>query len=80
MTTDEILGKAIHRLTEMGDHHPSMVLYSQAKVLYKLIPDIIDLLELARANWDSGLQGEDFAETFRELISLAKIVIEETNE
>lgn len=80
MTTDEVLGKAIHRLTEMNDHHPSMVLYSQAKVLYKLIPDIIDLLELARANWDSGLQGEDFAETFRELLSLAKIVVEETNE
>lgn len=80
MTTDEILGKAIHRLTEINDRHPSMVMYSQAKMLYKLIPDIIELLELARTNWDSGLQGEDFAETFRELISLAKIVIEETNE
>ena len=80
MTTDELLGKAIHRLTEIDYRHPSMVLYSQAKMLHKLIPDLIQLLELARTNWDSGLQGEDFAETFRELVSLAKIVVEETNE
>ena len=80
MTTDEMLGKAIHRLTEMNDKHPSMVLYSQAKLLYKLIPDLIELLQLARDNWDSGLQGEDFAQTFRELVSLAKIITEETDE
>lgn len=80
MTTDELLGKAILRLTEVGDRHPSMVLYSEAKMLYKLIPDLIQLLELARSNWNSGLQGEDFAETFPEWINLAKIITEETNE
>jgi len=58
----------------------SMVLYSEAKMLYKLIPDLIQLLELARSNWNSGLQGEDFSETFPEWINLAKIITEETNE
>lgn len=45
---EELFQEAINVLNKMNDHHPPMVWYSEAKLLYKLIPDIVDILEWAR--------------------------------
>jgi hypothetical protein len=76
MTDGEQLEYAIAKLEELNNHHPSMVLFSEAKMLYKTVPVLIQLLTLAVANWDDKWP-EDFAETYVEWIELAKIINEE---
>lgn len=76
MNDGEKLEYAVAKLEEMNTHHPSMVLFSEAKTLYKTIPTLIKLLNLASENWDERWP-DDFAETYLEWIELAEIINEE---
>jgi len=44
----DLFDEAIAKLDKMNDHHPSMVWYAEAKFLYTLIPDLIEILEWAK--------------------------------
>lgn len=65
----ESLTIAIEKLESMEEHHPSMVMYSEAKMLYKLVPI------LRRAM-------EEELETMNNcyILELAKVISEETKE
>jgi len=76
MNDGEQIEYAIAKLEEMNNHHPSMVLFSEAKLLYKTLPILIQLLTLAGQNWDERWP-DDFAETYTEWIELAKVINEE---
>jgi hypothetical protein len=76
MTDIEQLENAIFKLETLNNHHPSFVLFSEAKLLYKTVPTLIKLLSLAADNWDAKWP-EEFAETYPEWVELAKIVNEE---
>lgn len=78
-----VLDKAIEKLVYWEEHHPSMVLYSEAKVLYKTVPWLIDILELGKKFLDSAAVLEDGSidpddvNSCREFIGLAKAIVEE---
>ena len=46
-TREAVYELALARLDEMSGHHPALVLYSEAKVLYQLIPFLQHLLDHA---------------------------------
>lgn len=68
----ELFETAIDILNKMNDHHPTMVWYSEAKFLYKLIPDIVDIL-----TWARELPYQPEQEVF---INLLEKIIGESNE
>lgn len=78
MTYEEMFDKAIAKLDAMNNHHPAMVLYSEAKFLYTLIPELIGVLELGKQFNIDKLTHEEDIEAHREIIDfVTKIVGEE---
>lgn len=81
MTYEEKFDKAISKLSSMNNHHPAFVMYSEAKFLYKLLPEMIGILELAKQFNLDKLTHEEDIEANREFINFVnKIVGEETDE
>ena len=75
MTYDEKFDIAIAKLTKMGDRHPSMVWYSEAKFLYSLIPELIAMLELGKQfNIDRLTHEDDIAAHLEHIDFVNKIV------
>jgi len=79
----EVLDKALDKLREWKEHHPTMVMYSEAKVLYRTVPWLIDLLELGKKFLDSSALMEDGSldpddvYACREFIGLANAILED---
>lgn len=65
---NDILESAIKKLESMEEHHPSMVMYSEAKMLYKLIPTIRNAME---AELETGQDSY--------ILELARIIVEENS-
>ena len=78
MTYEEKFDLAITKLEKMNDHHPSMVLYSQAKFLYTLLPELIELLKLGKQfQIDKLTHEEDIAAHWEYIQFVDKIVGED---
>ena len=73
MTNDPLV-RASQRLKALEAHHPTMVLYSEAKWLYKTIPFLISLLDTAASD------GAAIADIRAELVGLAEVLLEEKND
>jgi hypothetical protein len=82
-TPEQLLDAALDKLLEWENHHSSMVLYSEAKVLHRTVPWLIDLLELGKkflsssAVLEDGSIDPDDIYACREFIGLAKAILEE---
>jgi hypothetical protein len=79
----KVIDEAIVKLMGWEEHHPTMVLYSEAKVLYKTVPWLIDILELGKkflesaAVLEDGTIDPDDVYSCREFLGLAKAIVEE---
>jgi hypothetical protein len=63
LSNREKIQLAIEKLNAMTDHHPSMIFYSEAKVLYNAVPAIVSLLESTlEVLEDDGEEAEKYAE------------------
>lgn len=76
MTYEEMFDEAIAKLTKMNDHHPAFVMYSEAKFLYTLLPELIGVLELGKQFNIDKLTHEEDIEAHRELINLVTKIAE----
>lgn len=76
MNAVEQVMHAVAKLEGLATHHPSIVMASEAKMLYKTIPVLIKLLNLAIPSWEP-LYPEEFEETYAEWVELAQIINEE---
>lgn len=80
MTYDEKFDAAIAKLEKMNDHHPSMVWYSEAKFLYTLLPELIDLLKLGKQFDIDRLTHEEDIAAHIEYIQFVDKIVGEKNE
>lgn len=80
LTYDQKFDLAIAKFKKMGNRHPSMVWYSEAKFLYSLIPELIEIMELGKQfNIDKFTHQEDI-DAHMEYIHLVNKVIGEDDE
>jgi hypothetical protein len=79
----ETIDRALNKLLGWKEHHDTMVLYSEAKVLYRTVPWLIDLLELGKKFLDSSAITEDGSldpddlYACREFLGLANAILED---
>jgi hypothetical protein len=69
----DIYETALKRLENMGDHHPAFVMYSEAKILYKLIPSIHALLAHALTH-DRDVDNQFLLADEKEILAMAEIL------
>jgi len=79
----DVIDKAIETLLGWEEHHATMVLYSEAKVLYKTVPWLIDILALGKsflensAVLEDGTIDPDDIHSCREFLGLARAIVGE---
>jgi hypothetical protein len=81
LTYDQKFSLAIAKFKKLGNKHPAMVWYSEAKFLYSLIPELIELLELGKQfNIDKLTHEEDIAAHIEYIHFVDKVVGEKIDE
>ena len=77
MNYEDKINLAAEKLEKMGDHHPSMVLYSEAKFLYTLISAMMGVLDLGNKINIDKLDHEDDIEYWKPIIDFIDAFDEE---
>jgi hypothetical protein len=80
VTYEEKFDLAIAKLENMNDRHPSMVWYSEAKFLYTLLPELIELLKLGKQFQIDKLTHEEDIAAHWEYIQFVDKIVGEENE